>query len=55
MKVNDNEDWYCPECGNNDKEKLSVVLRITGYLGEVNQRPVNHGKLMEMVRRVKHS
>lgn len=54
MKVNNNEDWYCPECGNSDKERLSVVLRITGYLGEVNQRPVNHGKLMEMVRRIKH-
>ena len=34
IKVNDNGDWECPQCGNTDKSSLTVVRRTCGYLGE---------------------
>ena len=34
IKVNDNGDWECPQCGNTDKSTLTVVRRTCGYLGE---------------------
>lgn len=32
--IDDNLDWYCPNCGNRDKTKMNVVRRTCGYLGE---------------------
>ena len=32
--IDDNLDWYCPNCGNRDKSKMNVVRRTCGYLGE---------------------
>ena len=31
--LNDDNEWYCPNCGNKDKEKMDVVRRTCGYLG----------------------
>lgn len=32
--IDENLDWYCPNCGNRDKSKMNVVRRTCGYLGE---------------------
>lgn len=52
--ITSNGEYACPECGNNDPTKLNVCRRISGYLGEVSQRPVNKGKAQEFTLRVKH-
>ena len=46
--------FYCPECGERDEEKTSVVRRVCGYLGSFADRPVVEGKRKEIVARVKH-
>ncbi len=46
--------YICPECGNNDPTKMQVCRRISGYLGSIEQRPVNKGKAEEFTLRVKH-
>ena len=45
--------FYCPECGERDEEKISVVRRVCGYLGSFADRPVVEGKRKEIVARVK--
>ena len=44
-------DWYCPQCGNDNQEKLSVVRRTCGYLGETVW---TDGRKMDILNRVKH-
>lgn len=34
IMIDENLDWYCPNCGNKDKSKMNVVRRTCGYLGE---------------------
>lgn len=34
IMIDENLDWYCPNCGNTDKSKMNVVRRTCGYLGE---------------------
>ena len=34
IKINDNNEWECPNCGNKDHHKMTVVRRTCGYLGE---------------------
>lgn len=46
--------FTCPKCGTTDPEKLHCVRRICGYLGEINSRGVNIGKIDEFQKRVKH-
>lgn len=46
--------FYCPDCGERDEEKISVVRRVCGYLGSFADRPVVEGKRKEIVARVKH-
>lgn len=50
----ENGKFVCPNCGTSDPQKLHAIRRICGYLGEVNSRPVNKGKLDEFSKRVKH-
>lgn len=51
MKVNENNDWYCPQCYNDDRNKLTVVRRTCGYLGE---NFWNEGRTKEIKDRVLH-
>jgi len=46
--------YVCPNCGNNDPEKMQVCRTISGYLGSIAQRPVNKGKAQEFILREKH-
>lgn len=34
MLIDDDLNWYCPNCDNRDKSKMNVVRRTCGYLGE---------------------
>lgn len=34
VKIDDNLNWVCPQCGNSDKNHLTVIRRTCGYLGE---------------------
>lgn len=34
IMIDDNLEWYCPNCGNRDKTRMNVVRRTCGYLGE---------------------
>ena len=49
--INDNNEWECPNCGNNDHSKMTVVRRTCGYLGE---NFWNAGKTKEIKQRVLH-
>ena len=31
--IDDNNEWYCPNCGNRDHSKLNVARRTCGYIG----------------------
>ena len=44
-------EWVCPQCGNNDQNKLSVVRRTCGYLGE---NVWSKGRILDILNRVKH-
>ena len=46
-----NGKWYCPQCGNTNKDKLTVIRRTCGYLGE---NFWNVGKTKEINSRVTH-
>lgn len=46
--------FECPQCGNHDPATCDVVKRTCGYLGNPNQRPMVHGRHVEIASRVKH-
>lgn len=46
--------FSCPNCGNHDARKVSVIRRVCGYLGSPDSRPFNKGKQEEVQSRVKH-
>lgn len=47
----DKDIWICPQCGNDDQHKLSVVRRTCGYLGE---NTWTKGRVLDILNRVKH-
>lgn len=49
--LNDDNEWYCPNCGNKDRSTLTVVRRTCGYLGE---NFWNEGRTKEIKARVLH-
>ena len=52
MEVNvDTLNWYCPQCGNENQDTLSVVRRTCGYLGETVW---SKGRMLDIINRVKH-
>ena len=51
IKINENNEWECPNCGNKDHSKMTVVRRTCGYLGE---NFWNAGKTKEIKQRVLH-
>lgn len=34
MLIDDNNEWYCPNCGNRDTTKMNVARRTCGYIGD---------------------
>ena len=51
MKIDDNMNWYCPNCGNHDQTKLNVARRTCGYIGS---NFWNYGRTEEIKDRVIH-
>ena len=51
IKINENNEWECPQCGNKNHAKMTVVRRTCGYLGE---NFWNTGKTKEIKARVLH-
>lgn len=51
IKINENLEWECPNCGNKDHSKMNVTRRTCGYLGE---NFWNVGKTKEINARVLH-
>lgn len=43
--------WYCPNCGNTDTDRMNIVRRTCGYLGE---NLWNEGRTDEITHRVLH-
>ena len=46
--------FACPDCGNNNPEFCDVVKRTCGYLGNPQQRPMIHGRHVEIASRKKN-
>lgn len=51
IKVNEHNQWECPNCHNTNKDKLTVIRRTCGYLGE---NFWNEGRTKEISARVLH-
>ena len=51
IKINDDLQWECPQCGNKDESKMNVTRRTCGYLGD---NYWNVGKTREIKNRVCH-
>lgn len=51
MLCGDDLQWYCPNCGNRDTDKMNIVRRTCGYLGE---NLWNEGRTDEIRNRVMH-
>ena len=49
--IDDDLEWYCPECGNRDHNKLNVARRTCGYIGT---NFWNKGRTQEIKERVLH-
>lgn len=49
--IDDNLDWYCPNCGNKDHNTLNVARRTCGYIGS---NFWNKGRTQEIKERVLH-
>ena len=51
IKLNDNLEWYCPNCGNKDKDEMQVMRRTCGYIGS---NMWGKGRTQEIGQRVLH-
>ncbi len=49
--IDENLEWYCPQCGNRDHSKLNVARRTCGYIGN---NFWNKGRTQEIKERVMH-
>ncbi|MBR3211446.1 MAG: anaerobic ribonucleoside-triphosphate reductase [Bacilli bacterium] len=49
--IDDNLEWYCPNCGNRDQTKMNVARRTCGYIGN---NYWNKGRTQEIKERVIH-
>ena len=51
IKLDDNLEWYCPNCGNRDQEEMEVMRRTCGYIGS---NMWGKGRTQEIGERVLH-
>ncbi len=51
IQIDDNLEWYCPNCGNRDHDTLNVARRTCGYIGS---NFWNKGRTQEIKERVLH-
>lgn len=56
LKSNDKHDTYyfeCPKCGNTDGKSQKIVMRLCGYVGEVQAGETTHGRMADFEARQK--
>ena len=51
MQIDEDMNWYCPNCGNRDQNEMNVTRRTCGYLGT---NFWNKGRTQEIKERVYH-
>ena len=51
MKLDNDLEWYCPNCGNRDKDEMQVMRRTCGYIGS---NMWGKGRTQEIGERVLH-
>lgn len=51
MLIDDNMQWYCPNCGNRDQKAMNIARRTCGYIGSNGW---NYGRTQEIKERVLH-
>lgn len=51
IQIDENMEWYCPNCGNTDQHKMNVARRTCGYIGS---HFWNYGRTQEIKERVVH-
>lgn len=51
IKLDENLEWYCPNCGNKDKNDMQVMRRTCGYIGS---NMWGKGRTQEIGQRVLH-
>lgn len=51
IKLDDDMEWYCPNCGNKDKNEMQVMRRTCGYIGS---NMWGKGRTQEIGQRVLH-
>ena len=51
IQIDENMNWYCPNCDNRDQHKLNVARRTCGYIGV---HFWNYGRTQEIKERVVH-
>ncbi|MDU6824244.1 MAG: anaerobic ribonucleoside-triphosphate reductase [Intestinibacter bartlettii] len=51
IKLDDDMQWYCPNCGNKDKDEMQVMRRTCGYIGS---NMWGKGRTQEIRQRVLH-
>lgn len=49
--IDDNMEWYCPNCGNRDTSRMNVARRTCGY---ISSNFFNFGRTQEIKERVVH-
>jgi anaerobic ribonucleoside-triphosphate reductase len=49
-----NNHYRCPQCGNEDNTLMSIIRRLCGYLGSLDERQSIDNKMKEINHRVKH-
>ena len=52
MLMDNNYDFYCPNCGNRDYHTMNITRRVCGYLS--SNFPVSHGRAADLYSRVLH-
>ena len=51
IKMGDDLKFHCPNCGNDDLNKMNIALRICGY---ISTNPFNDGRAQDIHDRVYH-
>lgn len=51
IKINENMEWYCPNCGNKNTDQMQVMRRTCGYIGS---NFWSKGRTKEIIERVLH-
>jgi ribonucleoside-triphosphate reductase len=51
IKMGDDLKFHCPECGNDDFEKMNIALRVCGY---ISTNPFCEGRAEDIYARVDH-